>query len=623
MYIRVSLKYWHGRFIMDNKSGHFRILIVDDSQDIHTVFNKILEYPAHVTAPTSRPISLPTFKIDSAYQGEAAIPMVTKALADKEPYALAFVDIQMPPGWDGVKTIQRIWEIDKDIQVVICTAGSDYSWEETVAQLGAINNFLILKKPFDTVTMRQLACALTSKWQLMLDARVYMEDLENQVAQRTKQLFFQANHDALTGLPNRTAMIADVDNLINNAKPNVMIALCLLDLDRFKLINDSLTHLIGDQLLQAVARRLQESVRSNEFIISRLGGDEFVVAAKVKNEEEASELAQNLLDTVSLPFRIGYHELAITSSAGISLYPRDGKDAENLCRNADTAMYSAKERGPNNFQFYNIGLNQFGLERLELENQLFRGIKKQEFILHYQPEINLQDGHVDAFEALIRWQHPDRGLIMPLEFVPVAEDTGQILQIGEWVLIKACKQNKIWQNNGLPKVRIGVNVAGRQFEQGDELIRIVRETLAESQLAPEYLEIELSENIIIKSSEIIQTVRSLKDLGVKIALDDFGTGHSNLSYLKKLPVDRIKIDRIYTQNIGINSDDEAIIRAIIAVADSLNVTVIAEGVENEAQLEFLREEGCHAVQGYYFSKPLPGTEVEKFMNDHNKSADKK
>ncbi|MES2218508.1 MAG: EAL domain-containing protein [Pseudomonadota bacterium] len=603
---------------MDKQSGEFRILIVDDSPDIHTVFRQILSYQTQVEHEGAAILAeLPTFAINYAFQGEEAVELVEQALAEGAPYALAFVDIRMPPGWDGMKTIQQIWELDKDIQMVICTGGSDYSWEDTIINLGgAFDNFLILKKPFDSMTVRQIACALTSKWQLARVARKHTENLEKQVAERTAQLQLQAAQDPLTKLPNRTSFIEHLYKLIHTPMQPTF-SVFFFDLDRFKLINDSLTHAIGDQLLKLVAERLNLVVGLHEKIIARFGGDEFAIAVNnIKNPEEATHIAENFLNALAQPFYIGQRELLITSSLGISLYPQDGEDPESLCRNADTAMYKAKERGPNNFQFFEFRLNQNTLERLELENQLFRAIKNHEFILHYQPEFNLQTGKIEGVEALIRWQHPERGLIAPLEFIPVAEESGQILQIGEWVLRKACKQNKLWQDSGLPKFRIAVNIARHQIEQHEELVAIVQNSLEESGLAPQFLEIELSENIIIQSSEIIETVGALKNLGLSIALDDFGIGYSNLSYLKKLPIDRLKIDRVFTDNIDSDEDDEAIVRAILAVANSLDIGVIAEGIETRGQLNFLKKEGCHEGQGFYFCKPLPGRDFEEFLKKY-------
>jgi diguanylate cyclase len=605
---------------MGKLSGNFRILIVDDSQDIHTVFTRVLTFePQLKSGQKSLLQMLPTFRIDSAFQGEEAANLVKKSIADNDPFALAFVDVSMPPGWDGIKTIQQIWELDKDIQIVICTAGEDYSWEETVIKLGAIDNFLILKKPFDAVTVRQLACALTTKWQLARAGRQYTTTLENQVAERTAQLQQQATHDPLTGLPNRELLIQYINQLIDES-PSSIFGVFFFDLDRFKLINDSLTHATGDLLLRLVAERLTIAVGLHDKMVARFGGDEFaVVVVNIQDQDEAMNIGINLLNALSQPFHLNNHDLSITSSLGICLFPKDGIDPETLCRNADTAMYKAKERGPNNFQFYEINLNQNTLERLELENNLFRAIKNHEFILHYQPEFNLITGEIVGIEALIRWQHPERGLIAPLEFIPIAEESGQILQIGEWVIRKSCQQNKQWQDMGLPKFRIAVNIAVNQIEQHEELVEIVKRALADSGLAPQYLEIELSENIIFHSSEIIETVRSLKNLGVYIALDDFGAGYSNLSYLKKLPVDRIKIDRAFTENIESDADDKGIVRAMIALAKSLNIFAIAEGIETLTQLEFLRAEGCHEGQGFYFSKPLPGREFEEYVKQHIES----
>jgi diguanylate cyclase (GGDEF)-like protein len=598
---------------MDKKSSAYRILIVDDSRDIHAVFKQVLNYqPQQIKQSQIK--NFPLFTVDSAYQGVEAVVKVEEAIKEGNPYALAFVDINMPPGWDGVKTIQQIWELDKDIQVVICTAGNDYSWEETVIQLGAIDNFLILKKPFDAVTVRQVACALTSKWKLGRQARQYTVKLENEVLDRTSQLQFQLTHDMLTNLPNRILLYDRIQQLIDETHNRSNFALFFLDLDRFKLINDSLGHSIGDLLLQAVALRLTEKMGSAENTIARIGGDEFVVlVAEIKNSVHAAEMAQELLDLIMLPYPIQHRELMISTSVGICLFPQDGPDPETLARNGDTAMYKAKERGPNSFQFYENSLNQNTLEKLELENELFQAVKKQEFILHYQPEFNLLSGEIEGIEALIRWQHPERGLVAPLEFIPLSEENGLILPISEWVLRKACRQLKAWQDKGMVNVRMAVNFAGAQFELREELVDLVRNILLENDLPPSSLEIELNENIIFRNQEIIETVHALKRLGVSIALDDFGAGYSNLSYLKKLPIDRLKIDKSYIEKLQQNTDDKAIIRAVIAVANSLDIEVVAEGVETVEQLDFLKLEGCHTAQGFYYTKALPSRELEEFV----------
>ena len=312
------------------------------------------------------------------------------------------------------------------------------------------------------------------------------------------------------------------------------------------------------------------------------------------------------------PLTIASSELSLTTSIGISLYPQDEQNAELLFRNADTAMYKAKEKGPNYFEFYSENFNLNALERLKFENQLFRGLKNNEFVLHYQPEINISTNAIVAVEALVRWHHPQKGLISPIDFIPTAEETGLILPIGEWVMKEACKQNKIWQDKKLWKIPVAVNVAGLQFEQKD-LAEIVREALNETHLSPQFLEIELNENIIIRHSKFIESIREIKSMGVRITLDDFGVGNSILNNLKKIPIDVIKIDKSYIENIGTNLGDEAIIKAIIAIGKSLKLIILAEGIETEQQLNFLRKEGCDLAQGFYFSKPLLPTEFEKLF----------
>ncbi|MDR3490909.1 MAG: EAL domain-containing protein [Gammaproteobacteria bacterium] len=607
----------------------FRVLIVDDSKQTHEIFNRLLNLQGKMQFSTKAKEKnfnsslFPTFSVDSSFQGKDAVELVRQSIVENEPYALAFVDIRMPPGWDGLETIKRIWELDKNIQIVICTAYSDYSWEETVTDLAAFDNFLILKKPFDGITVRQIACSLTRKWQLAQEAFQNTQLLEQEIKVRTDELLHSAMHDSLTNLPNRFLLLQQLNVLMNALPPKKILAVFLLDLDRFKFINDSLTHAMGDTLLQAVAERLKEASLESHYLLARLGGDEFVIVLSHLNDLlEITQRAQYYLNVLYQSFQIANQDLRISASIGVSIYPGSGDTGEMLIRNADIAMYQAKERGPNSFQIYTESMNSFSVEQLKLENELLRSLEKNELVLHYQPEIDINTGELKGVEALIRWQHPVRGLVAPMNFVPLAEQTGFILPMGEWVLRTACKQNKMWQEKGFKKIRIAVNVSGRQFEQTN-LVEMVKNVLKETELDPEFLELEVTENIIIGEGIIIENVRAIKETGVHIALDDFGSEHSNLQHLKKLAFDRIKIDKSYIDNINIRAEDEAIIRAVISMAESLNVRVLAEGVELQQQLDFLKKEGCHEVQGFYFSEALPSDMLEKYFISMQNPSSKK
>jgi diguanylate cyclase (GGDEF)-like protein len=725
----------------------FRILIIDDNPEIHHDFIKILTNTSNTNSldilkqqifdtPKST-VTLPHFKIDVASQGEEGYERIKVAMEENKPYALAFVDVRMPPGWDGIETIKRIWTLDDTIQVVICTAYSDYSWEETIKELGKSDNLLILKKPFDYVAVRQLASALTKKWQLFRESRIYTIDLEKSIKDQTltlqhslsclkatlesstdgilvidrknnivdsnkkfmllwhipdylkreknfelfinffkneildsykflkeiqdyqsnsekigfnqiklknnsiyeyytqpqklnektigrifsfrdvtsqrlleDKLKFLATHDSLTGLPNRVLLNTMLQDAIFSNKNSKLFAVLFMDLDRFKLINDSLTHAAGDELLQHIAERFQYIVNSATQHIARLGGDEFVmITENLSNTAEIITLIENLKATLNQPFTIEGHKIIITMSIGISVYPTDGATADILLRNADSAMYVAKKAGSGFFRFYSKELNSQNLAILEKEIELRQALNKKEFFLMYQPQIELNTGRLVAVEALIRWQHPKLGLILPLDFIPLAEETGLIIPIGEWVLKTACRQNKLWQERGYPLIRVSVNVTAEQLNQPN-FINLIKSTLEDTQLLPEYLELELTENTIMSHVDNAKTIKILKNLGIHIAIDDFGTGYSSLSYLKDFKLDRLKIDRSFVQNIEFDQADEIIIKAIITMAHSLNLDVIAEGVETKEQIEFLKKLKCGDVQGFYFNKPLRPEELE-------------
>jgi diguanylate cyclase (GGDEF)-like protein/PAS domain S-box-containing protein len=423
-----------------------------------------------------------------------------------------------------------------------------------------------------------------------------------------------AYYDVLTGLPNRVLLLDRLRQAVIEAgRHERLVALLFLDLDRFKNINDTLGHEMGDLMLQNVAKRLQECVRPGDTV-ARPGGDEFIILlADVAHVDDVSRVAQKITDVFSLPFEIGGRELFMTCSIGISLYPFDDCDIETLYRNADAAMYHAKDEGRNNFQFYSAEMNSQSLKRLTLETALRRALERDEFRLYYQPQIDVKTGRIIGAEALIRWQHPELGLVPPLEFIPLAEETGLIVPIGEWVLRTACTQARAWQDAGLVLSRVAVNLSARQFRQ-PLLLDMITAALRQTGLAPERLEIELTESLVMQNvNRTIEVLQGLKRMGVSVAVDDFGTGYSSLSYLQRLPIDAIKIDRSFIEHIPGNPDDAAIATAIIALAKSLELTVVAEGVETQEQLNFLRHHDCDTAQGYYFARPLPAEEFVRFL----------
>ncbi|WP_139492032.1 bifunctional diguanylate cyclase/phosphodiesterase [Brevibacillus dissolubilis] len=427
---------------------------------------------------------------------------------------------------------------------------------------------------------------------------------------RAEALFnYLAYHDELTGLPNRRLFTERLMEMLDHAKQHKeKLGVLFIDLDRFKLINDSLGHAFGDQLLQAVAERL-ESCLPVGAMVARMGGDEFtLLIPNVDVQEKVTQVAHSIIDSLSHPFFFGGQEFHTTPSIGIAVYPEDGEDTESLMKHADAAMYRAKDQGRNNYQLYSSILDNHTLPRLELENALRKAIERDEFVLHYQPIVD-SAGEIRGIEALIRWNHPEKGMVAPGQFIPVAEESGLIVPMGQWVMRTACRQNKAWQDAGLPKVRVAVNLSTYQFQQKN-LVDQVAGVLEETGLSPQYLELEITESIAAHNVEDVQAkLRALKEMGLHISIDDFGTGYSSLSYLKKFPIHSLKIDRSFVGDLTTDNDDATIVEAIIVMAHSLKLGVIAEGVECQEQLDFLRELKCDEMQGYFFGKPMSAEEV--------------
>jgi len=431
-----------------------------------------------------------------------------------------------------------------------------------------------------------------------------------------QQLHFLANHDALTGLPNRALLQERIKNALSRAKRSSrhpQIALLFIDIDRFKVINDTLGHNAGDLLLQEVARRLVSCLRSTDSI-ARQGGDEFVVLLEQFSDAQTlSIVARKIMTALAKPFSLSGQEVYISVSIGISVSPHDGNDLHTLMKNADAAMYRAKEQGKNTFQFYAADINLHSFERLALENSLRRAIERDELVLYYQPKVDLKTGRITSAEALLRWEHPDLGLILPLQFIALAEETGLIVPIGGWALGEVCRQNMAWQNVGLAPISIAVNLSSRQFDD-NKLYDTVTGALTSSGLDPNWLELEITESLVMRNADYtFDVLQRIRDIGVHISIDDFGTGYSSLSYLKRFPVDSLKVDRSFIRDVPQDVDDVAITQAIIAMAHSLGLKVIAEGVETEEQLDFLRELKCDQVQGYIFSEPIPADEFAALL----------
>lgn len=424
------------------------------------------------------------------------------------------------------------------------------------------------------------------------------------------RLNYLAHHDPLTGLPNRLLFHDRLEQAVLQAQRSKhMIAVMFLDIDRFKAINDTLGHVIGDELLVAIAERLKHCARETDTI-SRLAGDEFaVIITRINQEEDVEQIAKKIIQSLSSVYSVGGYEVFITASIGINLYPGVDNDRGRLLENADVAMYHAKQFGRNNYKFYSSAMNAAAFERLMLETNLRRALERQEFRLYYQPQIDMQSGVVNGVEALIRWQHPELGLVPPLEFIPLLEETGLILSVGEWVIRTACKQVQEWLDAGFPPLVMAVNLSARQFRQPN-LVEMIEQALHEFNIPPAQLELELTESVMMDNlDETIETLKKLKLLGLKIAIDDFGTGVSSLGYLKRLPIDTLKISHDFVLNLPADSADASIASAVISLARNMQLSSVAEGVENQGQVDFLRGQDCERMQGFLFSRPIPSDQM--------------
>lgn len=429
-----------------------------------------------------------------------------------------------------------------------------------------------------------------------------------------EKLRYLAYHDPLTDLPNRMCFHRCLNRVIKKAEARRGIAAVLfLDLDRFKSINDTLGHAVGDLLLQEVSDRLKDCLHREDYL-SRMGGDEFTcVLSNIRDQAEAEQAAGHMIASLSKPFILQGKEYTVTTSIGISLYPYHGDDVETLLTNADTAMYRAKENGRNGYKFYSHEMNAVSFEKLLLEQSLGKAIGQEELRLYYQPQVDIATGEVVGLEALVRWQHPEFGLIPPSEFVPIAEESGLIVDLGRWVLLAACRQAMEWRQLGLPPVKMSVNVSAKQFFR-DEFTTELLSILKETGMAPDGLELELTETALIQDvQQTIDKLIRIRALGVKIALDDFGTGYSSLLYLKRFPLDVIKIDRVFIRDIAENANDQAIAQAVIRMAHDLNLKVVAEGIETKEQLDQIRKPHCDIMQGYLFSRPVPPEEILRLL----------
>lgn len=618
---------------MKNKKP-IRVLVADDEEEIIDAYKSI--FVAHEspigseasalrarlfgnTATATDVVDQSEFDVTYARSAESAVQSVLESLDQGIQFAVVFLDMRMPPGKDGAWAASEIRRLDSQVDIVICTAYSDLDPYQLSREIKPASRLFFVQKPFHPYEIFQLAETFGEK-RLSEDK---IRDL--------------AYYDTLTGLPNRAFFNERTPRILQHAEQtNKPVALFFLDLDNFKRINDTLGHHTGDQLLCAVADTLGETLgittegskrpRAETLtspMITRLGGDEYaIILPGISDPAEVSKIAGDIRCALSLPIKLNDHELIVTSSIGTSIFPQDGSDVHDLMRSADLAMYAAKKAGSNNIFNYDEDLSKASLRRMTMETELREALSRGELTLHYQPQQSLVTGDVCGFEALIRWENGILGKVAPLDFIPLAEETGLIVPIGDWVLKTACAQARAWLDMGYKVERMAVNVSTVQFAKPD-FSEFVATVLNEVGLDPGMLELEITESVLMGDSEqAIHILQQLKTIGVQLAIDDFGTGYSSLSYLKQFPIDRLKIDKSFIDSIVCDESDQAITAAIIAVAERMNLHVIAEGVENCDQLFFLKQSHCDEVQGYEISAPLSAADAEAYLQCGGKSVDK-
>ena len=626
-----------------------RILIVDDNKSIHEDFRKVLcnntneshqavykledELFGSDNANQDKEATI-EYEVDSAYQGKEALEMIQKAENEGRPYALAFMDVRMPPGWDGVETISRIWLKFPYIEMVLCTAYSDYTWDEIVKKLGATDKLLFLRKPFDAIAVQQMSLTLTKKWNLGEQARTYVKQLEVEVNERTVQLkklldeleikndeLINTNedlkhvalHDSLTKLPNRALFNDRLQHSIEIAKrDNHKFAIFIIDVDKFKEINDTMGHLTGDAVLYEVGERLSLSLRSSDTV-ARLGGDEFALVLPKVTDEAPVMLANKITTSLETPISFGDQSIDVSASIGIAIYPEHGDTSEALLRHADSAMYNAKQSGTS-YAVFDAAEDSKRQEKVQLISDLKYALDAFELYLDYQPIIDLNTSQVRGVEALIRWQHPELGLIPPDQLIPMAEKKGLIQKLTLWVFDVAFKQCVQWHDMGA-KITISINLSPRNFLDPN-LPDDISKALKKWGLEPEWVKLEITENMTMSQPEkSLEIISRLEKMGLDISIDDFGTGYSSLSYLKKLPVKELKIDKSFVLDMNKDKNNEIIVNSTINLAHDLGLDVVAEGVEDEAVLKMLQDLGCNRAQGYFMCKPASADEISKWLFD--------
>jgi diguanylate cyclase (GGDEF)-like protein len=612
---------------MSSSTSIPKILLLDGSETVHDQFKKALYSDRTETAVDNLERALfsqssqhhPTFHLDCVTLDADAIDTLRLAVSTNERYAVAFVDTT-PPG--AMHTIRELLKIDDALQIVLCTALPREAAEETVSDLRAVDRIMILHRPIDSSELRRLAISVTDHWLVHRQRN----ELDKIVEERTSELRRAALHDMLTGLPNRLLFHDRLETAVRRGKRDsgYRFAVLFVDCDRFKLVNDSLGHRAGDLLLLQIAERLKGAVRDvdtitcplEEPVAARLGGDEFAILLdNIHSDADAARVAQRILTALSKPYLLDGREVHSTVSIGITTSSLPYKEAEDMIRDADTAMYRAKAAGGSSFVLFDEKMHEEAVIRLTLENDLRRAIERGQITLHYQPIMAMRSRHLMGFEALARWNHPTLGWIPPEKFIPLAEETGAIIPIGIWILEQACKQLAQWQRatSALLNLTMSVNVSRRQLTTAD-LFTEVKRILASTLITPRNLKLEITESAIMNDPDAaIRVLTQIQQLGVQLHMDDFGSGFSSLSCLQSFPLDGLKIDREFVDGVPTHPNRAAVIRSVISLAHNLRVPLVAEGIETLEQINALEAMGCDQAQGYLFAKPMDADAATAFI----------
>ncbi len=637
----------------DTTKSTRRVLIIDDQQHIHETFRRVFaaeprndssladfesRFLDDAEPSPTVPVVKPVYQLTHANGGEQGLALVEQSVKTGQRFSVAFVDMRMPEGLDGLETTERLWEIDPCLQVVICTAHSDHTWDDVVARLGYNDKLLLLKKPFESDEARQLALALSEKCRLAALQERKVAELRGEVDRRREaehELRSIAHRDALTSLPNRPCLIERLDSLLNDESHRTHLhdALLFLDLDNFKVINDSLGHDAGDDLLNQVGMRLKDCVRKSEIRTHgasgdetvRLGGDEFVILLeKLEHKEDALSVARRVVARIAEPFQLGERWVTVGTSVGVAYIDENVRDAHESLRNADTAMYRAKNAGKGQIAVFDQTMHEAVVARHELESELRAALEDKKFELRYQPIIDIKRGMIVGVEVLMRWKSTDGNYVPPVEFIPIAEEIGLIHQVGEWVLESSMVQfGSMLQSlsaGANRDVYLGVNVSRRQVADqsfSDCLDKIIAKTEFDRRL----LKLEMSETGDPRHHErSLNTMLALHQSGIGIHIDDFGKGNSSLTFFKDYPVETVKIDRSFTASITTDHDHRVITQAIVQLAHHLNSKIVCEGIESEQQLSLLRQWGCDLAQGYLFTPPVEIDALKSLLEDPSQSA---